>query len=92
MKNIECFKCEECNEIYEKKDEALSCEKSHVDMGKLKIIQAKHVFDESRYGYPEIILVEITDYSGCYAEYSKIREGSVEEFRPYFRAIDTLDY
>ncbi len=90
MKNINCFQCEECNEIYEKKDECLSCEKSHVGMDKLNVIHAKHEFDSSQFGFPVKMLVEITNYSGSLAEYSLVREGSVEEFKDYYKAIDTV--
>ncbi len=90
MKNIDCFQCEQCNEIYEKKDECLSCENSHVDMDKLKITHAKYIYEESQNGFPEMMLVAITDYSGVLAEYRKVSEGSVEEFDEYYKAIDSI--
>lgn len=91
MKKINCFQCEECNEIYETQDECFSCENSHVGMDKLNVIHAKHEYDASRYGFPEMMLVEITDYSGVLAEYQKVREGSIEEFEEYYKAIDSND-
>lgn len=90
MKKLECFQCELCNEIYAQQDECLSCEKSHVDMTKLKIVEVKHVFDSSRWGFPYKLRLVISDYSGCMAEYRKIEEGSVEDFEPFIKAIDDL--
>lgn len=88
MKQTTCYQCELCWEIYPDKQEAESCEKNHVINERLSIMDAKHDKELGGYGYPSLMLVEISDYSGVLAEYSLIRQGSCKEFEPYHKPID----
>ena len=80
MKTIDSYKCEGCYSVYELEKDAISCEQSHRAQDVLSISSTKHRADFSRYGFPEKLILEITDYSGCLAEYEFVRECPVEEF------------
>jgi len=85
MKEVTYYQCELCEGIYETKEECESCELSHKK--ELEIIDMK--FDQrSSYGFPERIQVEIKEFSGCLAEYTRSKEGSCEEFQPFHRDVD----
>jgi len=90
MKKVNCFKCEHCGDIYEKEDEALSCEEFHAGNDDLEIVDCYHTAQGTHYGFPESIQIVIKDKSGWMAEYRKEREGSVEDFDSYRKAIDDL--
>lgn len=77
-KEITCYKCDVCKEIYIEKNLAETCEKAHRTDDKLKIIDSKHLPNDSEHGFPEQILVEIIDHSGVLAVYSRSDEGSME--------------
>jgi len=90
MKKVECFKCEQCNDIYETEGECKACEESHAGYDNLEVIECLHESQTSNYGYPERIRLVIKDRSGSMCEYLRVSEGSVEDFEPLYKAIDDL--
>lgn len=91
MKEIKCFKCDLCGDVYEKKGECQSCEEYHADYSRLKIIDAVYCNSAEVEKFPQKIIVEISDYSGTLAEYCVSKVDSVEAFEPLTRAIDDDD-
>jgi hypothetical protein len=87
MKKVQCYKCELCEEVYEVEQEAISCEKTHVEFKKLSVIDAKYTKDQTN-GFPDLLLIEIDGYSGVLAEYVVRKIDSVEGFEPYHKPID----
>jgi len=80
MKLIEYCQCEICKEIYLEESLAKSCEKSHVANTELEITEVKYLPpDCSEYDFPEQVIIERKNYSGCAAIYYRDREGSVED-------------
>jgi hypothetical protein len=81
MKEVTCYQCSICKEVYSVKDVAISCEQTHTANEDLGIVDTVHRADFSRYGFPEKLTLERINHSGCLAEYEMVREGPVEEFQ-----------
>lgn len=78
MKKVECYQCDVCEHIFYLKEDAKTCEVAHKTFDKLNIIDAKYKYDDSEYGYPYKLLVEIEGHSGSLANYIKEEDSCME--------------
>lgn len=90
-KQVECYLCVYCRDIYHTIKEADVCEDSHKDFENLKLVEVKYIFDEygeKNRGYPERIRIEDSECSGDMAEYRLVEASSVEDFEPFNKPLD----
>ena len=93
-KQVQCYLCIDCRDIYSTEEEAVACESSHKDFENLKVVEVKYTRNGEDYhsdnnrNYPEKIRVEDSTRSGDMADYGLIHAGSVEDFEPYNKPID----
>lgn len=78
---VKMYKCDLCERIYGKKEEADKCQMGHICLDNLKIIEVTHLVESqfSPYGYPDIVILENIKKSGSAAKYKLIKESSVED-------------
>ena len=90
MEKVTCYKCSDCEELYETEEEAVECEGYHTGYEQLQIVDAKHLFINPgtyEYGYPQHIRIEIKGKSGSMAQYSLKIQGAVEAFAAWRKPI-----
>ena len=63
---VKMYKCDLCERIYGKKEEADKCQMGHICLDNLKIIEVIHLVESqfSPYGYPDIVILENIKKSG----------------------------
>jgi len=74
------YECDFCLRLYDEEGEATECEKHHVEMNHLKVIDCVNVNVDSNDLFPEKILLQNDLDNGHLAEYTLSKQGSIADF------------
>ena len=74
------YECGFCKRLYDEEEQATECEKHHIEMDHLKVIDCANVNIDSNDLFPEKLLVKNDQSDDHLAEYKLSRQGSIADF------------
>ncbi len=89
------WECRFCQHLYDDEEQASECEKHHIELSGMQVIDSNHSGTDATCVFPEKILIKNDVGDDRLAEYTLSRQGSIADFYqaegPWFRGQDDTE-